>query len=188
MVRSFLVALLAGALLTACGGGGGSSGSVSPDSWASTVCSQIVSWQQQIQTLGSGMESRIQASGGDLQAARTQLVDFLGDVVNRTDQMIQRIGDAGTPKTDKGDQIASDVKNGLQDVKQVFQDGKQRAENLSVSDPSAFQQGAEQVGNQLQQAGDTIQQRFNALDQKYNSADLNKAFKETPECKQLSSS
>lgn len=181
-----------GALLAACGGGGGGGDSkagrtTSATEWAGAVCGQIGSWLKGVQSSATGLTSTVQNGAADLPAARAQLSNFFGDIVQRTNQMVREIQDAGVPDTDGGQQVADDLKAGLSEVKQIFLDGQARIQNLPTGDASAFQEQADQAFKGLTAAGDKIGQKFQSVAKKSNGAAMQQAFRKAPQCQNVGS-
>lgn len=167
--------------LTACGGDGddSASGEVDVTTWAGNVCGQLVAWGQELQSASTSVQSTLETTSGDLEAQRAQLVKFLGDAADSTDQMIERIDSAGTPRVDQGGEVADSLTSGLGEVKKAFDEGKAQAESIPADDPGVFAQRATEIGNQ---ATETIQQEITQFDERYDIPALNQAFEEAPQC------
>jgi hypothetical protein len=112
------------------------------------VCASISSWQDELVSGAS-----------DLQAATTpeeaqQLVgDYLKEVVDATDVMVDEVAGAGVPDVDQGEAIAEDFQTALGSLRDSFQEARAEVESLSADDPITLGQQLEDVGASLQDAG-----------------------------------
>lgn len=177
-------ATLAGVILAACGGGGDSD-KASASAWVQDVCTGLTGWLQELQRESTGLQQSVGATPGDLNSAKADLVEFMTNAVGSTDEMIDEVQAAGAPDVDKGDEIQSGLEDGLDEIRQAFADAKTQAEGLSVDDPAAFAQGAEELSASLQEAGEKAEGSLNDLGERYDAPSLDKAFEDEPACQQL---
>ncbi len=162
-------------------------GDVRPSDWAGGVCGTILSWEDELKKLATDLQTQIRGVGRDLTAARARLVDFMVQVVASTDRLLAGVEAAGAPAVQKGEQIASDFREGLVHVRQVFEEARVTAENLAVDDPKAFTAGADELSRKIRDAGDRIRQQFQELDSAYDVPELDRAFAAAPACRQVRS-
>jgi hypothetical protein len=146
------------------------------------VCASISSWQDELVSGAS-----------DLQAATTpeeaqQLVgDYLKEVVDATDVMVDEVAGAGVPDVDQGEAIAEDFQTALGSLRDSFQEARAEVESLSADDPITLGQQLEDVGASLQDAGLEAGQAFDQLAQDYPNAGIDEAAANEPACAAITS-
>ena len=87
--------------------------SESPDQWSGDICTAVSNWARDLQTrAGQPPKSTRTVADG-----RAQLVDFISDVVTRTDEMLADVRAAGQPSVEDGDKIARDLLARLQSLR-----------------------------------------------------------------------
>jgi hypothetical protein len=179
----FALAVLVTALALAasgCGGDGGGNDDegASPDQWSGDICMAVADWASDLQTR-AGQPPKSARTVDDI---RAQLVDFIGDVVSRTDQMLADVRAAGKPSVEDGEKIARDLLARLQSLRTTLVRARRTVERLP-DDPSKFGPAAQDLGTSIQKAGGDIGDQIDQLDEKYDAEELSKAFNENPECK-----
>ena len=100
-VRFVALTLVIPIVLAACSGGGGGS-KVSADAYASTVCTHVKTWLDQIRQRASELQTAM-SPGTSPTRGRDLLGSYLDNVISDTDDMINAIKDAGTPDISNGD-------------------------------------------------------------------------------------
>ncbi len=172
--------LLCGAgLLTACGGddegGGGGGDTVSASSFASDVCSAVGDWAGGIQEESQQISSAFQS--GSPEEGKQILEDFIGGAVDRTDDLIAEVEEAGVPDVDGGEEYADQLRDAFEAARNVLADVQAEAADLP-SDPQAFGQAAQELGSGVQEAlgavGESVEQP--------DSPELEEAFEEEEAC------
>jgi hypothetical protein len=166
-----------------CGGGKKASGTP-PDKYAAGVCGAIVSWQQRLTQSGTKLGQELGGSS-DPAVIKQKLSAFLADAVASTNKMISDVKAVGAPAVDKGDQLQSDLVNGLTRAKTALADAKAKVDKLPSNDRTAFITQTQQLGTTLQAQGRDIESAFNSLDTKYHSKALNEAFSKNSACQKL---
>ena len=188
--RAALLTALASVLVllaAACGGGdggGGVEGGSEPDAYAADVCGAITNWQERLQSSASTLGSDLQNSS-DISAVKGKLVEFMGEAVQSTDQMLNQVEEAGPPDIEQGEAFHRDLVAGLRQARDTFAEAETNAENLPTNNPTAFQQGATELGQTLERQGGEIENTLSEVDEKYDSDELDKAFEDDPACKNL---
>ena len=176
-----LVSVLALAA-SACGGGGGGNEveGASPDQWSGDICTAVADWARDLQTR-AGQPPKSTRTVADI---RAQLVDFISDVVTRTDTMLADIRAAGQPSVENGDKIARDLLARLQSLRTTLVKARQTVQRLPA-DPSKFGPAAQDLGASIQKAGADIGDQIDQLDEKYDAEELSKSFNDNPRCSDL---
>ena len=181
--------LLIAALVTAlafaasgCGGDGGGNGAegASPDQWSGDICTAVADWAQDLQTR-AGQPPKSTRTVADI---RAQLVDFISDVVTRTDEMLADVRAAGRPSVADGDMIARDLLARLQSLRTTLVRARQSVQGLP-DDPTKFGPAAQDLGASIQKAGSDIGDQIDQLDEKYDAEELSKSFNDNPRCSDL---
>jgi hypothetical protein len=180
-----LLALLVTVIAVAASGCGGDSGGnkvegASPDQWSGDICTAVADWVQDLQTRAS-QPPKTRRTVADV---RAQLVDFISDVVSRTDQMLADVRAAGRPSVEDGDKIARDLLSRLQSLRATLVRARQTVQRLP-DDPSRFAPAAQDLGRSIQKAGGDIGDQIDQLDEKYDAEELSKAFNDNPRCSDL---
>jgi hypothetical protein len=148
-----LAAVAALALLVgACGGGdddGGEEGgdSVSPETYASDICTAVGDWVTAIQEGASEIATSADASSGV-----EVLQSFLEDAVTETEALISEVEDAGAPDVDGGEEFADQLQSAFDEAKTVLEDARDDAADLPTDDPAAFSTAAAELGTSVQEA------------------------------------
>jgi hypothetical protein len=177
----FLVVALAAA---GCGGGGGDSAEgAPPDEWAADVCGALSDWNTALEDGATQIQADA-ASATSIQEARQLIVDYLDQAIERTDEMLNRIEEAGTPAVDDGEAIAQSFRDELAKIKPIFEDARETAANLP-DDPQAFAEQGQELGTSITSAGDEIGGRLQDLSADVNSEELDQAFNEEPTCERF---
>ena len=179
-----LVTVLA-LVASGCGGDGGGNEveGASPDQWSGDICTAVSDWARDLQTR-AGQPPRSTRTVADI---RAQLVDFISDVVTRTDEMLADIRAAGRPSVGDGDKIARDLLARLQSLRTTLVRARRAVQRLP-DDPSKFGPAAQDLGTSIQKAGGDIGDQIDQLDEKYDAEELSKAFNDNPRCSDLARS
>jgi hypothetical protein len=180
-LRAAAVVIVLTVVLAGCGGG---SEKKAPNAWAAAVCSQIASWEGRVGSLATDVEAKVQ-NAVDLAVARTELVAFLDQMVQRTDQLLSAVADVGLPEAERSQEIAAGLRDGLQRVNEGLADARAKAQNLSVASAPEFRQGAEEVAADLAAAGQAVEQELASLGRRYDAPALDAAFDNESDCQQV---
>ena len=181
----FLLAVVVTALALAASGCGGDGGGnevegASPDQWSGDICTAVADWAQDLQTR-AGQPPKNTRTVADVRAA---LVDFISDVVARTDEMLADVKAAGQPSVEDGDKISRDLQTRLQSLRTTLVKARQTVQRLP-DDPSKFGPAAQDLGASIQKAGSDIGDQIDQLDEKYDAEELSKSFNDSSRCSDL---
>ncbi len=165
-----------------CGGGGGGNEveGASPDQWSGDICTAVSDWARDLQTRAAQPPK----STRTVEDIRAQLVDFISDVVTRTDKMLADVRAAGRPSVEDGDKIARDLLARLQSLRTTLVRARRTVQQLP-DDPSKFGPAAQDLGASIQKAGADIGDQIDQLDEKYDAEELSKSFNDNPRCSDL---
>jgi hypothetical protein len=190
-MRFLLAALIAAALLAAgCGGGSDEGdGGVKPETWASSVCTSLASWERDLKSGAAQLNGTLEkaAARKGLGGVRRELSDYLGRTAARTDDVLKDIDRAGTPAGKDGGAVRGVVHDGLVKMRQILGDAQRKARRLPVGDPKAFVREVTTLGEVIDRtATRTGNQLDRDLERRYGDTDIGKALNQEPACKSLS--
>lgn len=165
-----------------CGGDGGGNKveGASPDQWSGDICTAVADWARDLQTRAAQPPTNARTVAD----IRAQLVEFISDVVSRTDEMLADVKAAGRPSVEDGDKIARDLLARLQSLRTTLVRARRAVQRLP-DDPSKFGPAAQDLGTSIQKAGGDIGDQIDQLDEKYDAEELSKAFNDNPRCSDL---
>jgi regulator of sigma D len=180
-----LLVVAALALVAGCGGGGDSNESEQPEGtpptqWVTTVCGALDEWQTSLQTQAQGLPQQVLQADSPADAKK-QIVDFLDEVVDETQTMIDKVDEAGRPAVDAGERVSTAVHTRLEKVKQAFENARSSVEDVPTDNPLAFQQQLTKIGQDLSAQGQALGDVLGTADAK----PLRDAIEQTPKCKQF---
>lgn len=181
----FPLAVLVTALALAasgCGGGGGGNEveGASADQWSGNICTAVADWASDLQARAAQPPK----STRTVAEIRVQLVEFISDVVTRTDKMLADVRAAGRPSVEDGDEIARDLLARLQSLRTTLVRARRTVQRLP-DDPSKFGPAAQDLGASIQKAGSDIGDQIDQLDEKYDAQELATSFNDNPKCSDL---
>jgi len=154
-----------------------------PTKWAQGVCSAIVDWSGAAETRANALGK--QMSGGGLPQARAVLSRFLDQLVVETDRLITRVDVYGTPGIKNGTPIRQRLRSLLAAARASLAQGRRDAAKLSITDATAFQQGAGRISDSVGKQFDALGKGFDALDKDFPSAELDRAVSRAAACSKL---
>ena len=183
-----LVVLTAATLVAGCGGGGsGSDTGRPPREYAAAVCTSVSTWLKQIQDRTADLQTEIrEIETGDLESAKSLLVEYLGDTVEYSDTLIDEVDDAGKPDVDHGEAIAGEVRAAMGRARTAFVDARTEAEGLPTDSPAAFQEETQEIGSTLQAQGKSIEETLDGVSERYDADELDQAFDNEEACNESS--
>jgi hypothetical protein len=181
MLRRLLVSALVVTGLVAGSFGAAHAATVPPDEWAPTFCTAVVDYQQTISQQSDALASALDTTTG-LDAARAQVVTFLGDMVSAAKTAKRQIQQAGSPSTPNGSKIAAKFVQGLDASAKVFARAKAQAAKISTTDVQAFKVQGKKVGTDLSDAGEALGKSFSGIGKLDKGKKLEAAVKAAPEC------
>jgi len=176
-VRFVAISLVIPIVLAACSGGGGSGTKVSADAYATTVCTHIKTWLDQIKQRASDLKTAV-APGTSPQTGKDLLGSYLDGVIADTSDMINAIKDTGTPDVPNGSQISDTLVSGLEQAKAAFDDARSQVDQLPTTSRSAFSHAAEQLGTSINSKVGGVVQSFQGI----KSPQLDQAFRTASAC------
>ena len=166
-------------VLAACSGGGGGGGSkVSADAYATTVCTHVKTWLDQIKQRETALRTAL-SPGTSPTKGRDLLRSYLDGLISDTDDMINAIKDAGPPDVPNGDQISTTLTSGLEGAKGAFDDARGQVDSLPTNSRAAFARAAQQLGSSINSKVGGITQSFQGV----KSPELDKAFNKVAACR-----
>jgi hypothetical protein len=150
------------ALLAAGCGGGDSNESAEtepegtpPAEWVTSVCGALDEWQTSLQQQATGLPQQVLQADSP-QDAKKQITDFLDEVVDETQDMVDKVDAAGKPAVDAGERVRTAVHARLLKVKAAFENARAQVEQVPTDNPLAFQQQLTQIGQDLAAQGQAL--------------------------------
>jgi hypothetical protein len=175
-----VVAVVALATLAAgCGGKSSSSQSTSAAStsaadWANGLCSAVSTWSTSVQTSTTSLKGNVTESS---------LKSASADVTKATDEFVNDLKGLGTPDTEAGkkaketlDTLAGQLKTNVQTIDKAVNE---------ASGTSGALKAVSTVSSTLVTVGDQVTTAFTSIQQLDTKGELDKAFRNSEECKAL---
>jgi hypothetical protein len=159
---------------------------VSPQQWATKFCTALGDWENSISNSQGDLQSA--ASGTDLVATKTALVDFLSQAIDNTDTAIADVKAAGTPNVTNGKKISDAIVKALRKAKAIFVKAEADAEALSTADATTFGTDVQAIGQQITSSGSEIDAGFSSLNKLDKGGKLGKVVKSSRACAFLKTS
>jgi hypothetical protein len=175
-VRFVALVLVVPVVLGACSGGGGG-GKVSAEDYASSVCTHVKGWLDQIKGRVGDLQKAVSPSTSPSDG-KELIRSYLDGVISDTDNMINAIKDTGTPDVPNGDKIASTLVSGLEQARSTFQDARDEADSLPTDSRASFASAAQQLGTSINSKVSGVEQAFQGI----NSPELDRAFNKASAC------
>ena len=139
-------------------------------------CDSMASFQQDIQDESTSFQGDM--STATPQEALEALATFLGVVAERAQQTADEIAALGVPDVEGGEQVASTLVSGLEQLADLFETTKADVEALPADDPAALADGLQEMGDNLGEASTAIGDAFAELD----DVDLGIDPEDVPSC------
>jgi hypothetical protein len=175
-ISACLAALAVAASLAACGGG--SSSGVSAGTYAKSICNAIGPFEKDVSSRSSALNlSNITSATQGKKA----LQDFLSAIVADTDQAVNKLKTAGSPNVKDGKKISGAIVSAFSQVKTALTQAQGQANSLPTTDPTAFKNAAQSLGNGIRGSMSNIGSSLTNL----KSPELEAAAKKEPACSNL---
>jgi hypothetical protein len=175
-----LALLLALSLLAACssdgdggsedgGEDGGSADTVTaPADYAEGLCTAIADFQADLETQSTEFRDLLRPDAlGSVtpspELAKDVLSSFVGELSDRTQELIDDVEALGTPDLENGEDVRSALTGAFEQVVAAFEEAEADIDGLSTDDPAALAQGFSEVASKLQEAGTEISTSFDDL-------------------------
>jgi hypothetical protein len=172
-------------LLAACAGGdeggdepdGGGGQSVSAASYATTLCTSIQGYVDEVTTLSTDFAAGIDP-GASLEEQKQGVLGFLDQVLVATGGLIDELAAAGVPDVDGGEAVAAAIEASLEEARTVLEDARAQVEAIPVDDPQAFAEQLDAIGTTIQTSLGEIGGSLEGIE----SEELTAAVQEEPAC------
>jgi hypothetical protein len=169
-------AILVTLVLAACGGGGADK--VSPEDYASSVCSNLKTWLTDVQRQAGDIKGAVSPDTPP-QEGQQILANYLDEVLASTDRMIKAIEGAGIPDVPNGEVVARTLTGALDTARSTLQEARDKVDSLPTDSREAFAQAAAALGQTITSKVGEVTKAFEGL----NSAELDRAFNEVAACR-----
>jgi hypothetical protein len=164
------------ALAAGCGGKSSSSSqSTSAADWANGLCSAVSTWSTSVQTTTTSLKGNVTESS---------LKSASAEVTKATDRLETDLKGLGTPDTESGkkaketvDTLTGQLKTDAQTIDKAVKE---------VSGTSSALQAVSTISSTLVTVGDQVTTAFTSVQQLDTKGELDKAFRDSEECKKLS--
>ena len=187
-----LLSLLALSLAAVgCGGddGGGDdngnrSAAAAPEIWAASVCGALGNWVTGLQNGSRELGTQMRDTK-DVENVKARFVSFLEDAEQGSEEMVEKVKEAGPPDVEQGEAIQEDLVAALEKVNQSFSKAVDRANDLSTSSLQSFSKGVGDLSEDVQNNLATTGQDFSTLSDRFQSTELDNAMDGEPACQQF---
>ncbi len=179
MIRLRLVTTVAAVAvaLASCGGG-----EVSADTYASDVCHAFGTWLHSVQK-HSGELTKGVRPGASPEEGKEALRGYLDHLVHETEMLNKEVDKAGMPDVEGGEKFAESVVHVSEEAMTSFEEARKKVDTLPTDDPAKFREGASELGSSIR----TSLQKVGSEVSQPESAELRSAFRESRECRELTS-
>jgi hypothetical protein len=171
-----------------CGGGGGdddgNGSAAAPDVWAASVCGALGNWVTDLQDGSRQLGTQMQDTK-NLKNVKARFVDFLEDAEQSSEQMVEKVKEAGPPDVEQGEAIQDDLVAALEKVNESFANAVDKANELSTSSLQSFSSGVGKLSQDVQDNLATTGQDFSTLSDRFRSTELDNATDGEPACQQF---
>ena len=176
VLRLAILPLVVGLSFLAAGCGGGSD-EVSPQDWASGVCTALTDWTDSVKAAGNQLKGNI---------SQDSLKTAANDIEDASKSLESDLRDLGKPNTKSGQDAKDAVDKLADDVDGDVDEMKDTVDN--VSGAAGVLPAVQSVSATVSKMANQISSTAQTLDQSDPSGELKQAFKDAPECKKLTSS
>ncbi len=154
---------------------------VDPAVWARTVCGSLSSWGQSLKDAGSSLLTPLSGVTTTLPEVRSALSQFLGAAILRTQQLLDQLDEAGTPKAAHGNAFVAFIHDGVTQAQQVFLEAEPAAQSLP-NDPQGFQIEGQALVQKLDDAGRQVAALARTAEAQIKAPTLRRALSSEPAC------
>jgi hypothetical protein len=175
------IAVSAAVAFVAAGCGGGAS---DEEKWASSVCTNVSNWKQEIQKEVNDARSTLQSPQAGAMAA---IKSDVQQAANATQQLASNLRGLGAPNTGSGTQAKQQLDSLSTQLENTVDHAKQTVANIPKN--ATLTQSVSQLaalGPTLQSLVTNTKTTLNSI--KASSSDLKKGFDKADSCKQLQAS
>jgi hypothetical protein len=158
----------------------------SPAAWTSSVCTNLSTWIEGIETGASGLRTSAQQDRSPA-AVKEALTAFLAESVALTDRFVTRLRATREPSVDHGAEIRTALIDGVRKQRTAFASASTRASQLPIDDAPTFQNEVRSLSTDISAAATAVETNFKRISSKYPSDDLNEAFAKNRTCSRLDS-
>jgi uncharacterized protein YoxC len=162
-------------LAAGCGGKSAQkSGNEPPADWVNNLCSSLVTWSTSVRTTTSSLKGNV---------TQSSLESTADEVTKATDKLESDLKGLGTPDTESGkkakdtvDKLAGQLKTDVATIDKAVKE---------ASGASGALKAVSTVSSSLVSVGDQVTTAFASIQQLDTKGELEKAFKNSEECKKL---
>ncbi len=168
-----LLLVSAALLASACG----EDESVSVDDYASDLCTALISWTEAVRTSQTDLQESAEL-GRPAEDDREALQEFVDQVVDASDRLVEDLGAAGTPDTDNGEEAAAAFRTAAVDTRDELEDAQDEVEELPTDGPQAYRSAVDEFVGELSGTLDGIDDQLQDVD----APELERALDEASAC------
>jgi methyl-accepting chemotaxis protein len=176
--RTLALAALALVAATAAGCGGSDESEEDPTAaWASSFCSAVTTWTDELQNITSQFSNTSNFSEDALRSAAD-------DAKSATDQLAEDLRDLGTPDTPSGEAVRSEV----DDLSTAIEDESTKIEDAAdgVSSLADLPGAISAITSSVTAMSTALTDTLTAIDDADAGGELKTALEESPECDEIS--
>jgi uncharacterized protein YoxC len=161
-------------LASGCGGKSSSSKSTSAADWANGLCSAVSTWSTSVQTTTTSLKGNV---------TKDSLESASAEVTKATDKLGGDLKGLGTPDTESGKKATETLNTLTGQLKTDAQTIDKAVKE--VSGTSSALQAVSTISSTLVTVGDQVTTAFTSIQQLDTKGELDKAFRNSEECKKL---
>jgi hypothetical protein len=179
LIASAAVVTTLAVLAAGCGGGGSSK----EEQWASSVCTNVANWKQQIQSIGADARSKLQSpSVGTLDAIKADV----NKAVDATKQLSSNLKALGAPNSGSGTQAKQQIDSLATQLENTVNMAKQTTANLPKN--ATLSQTVSQLASLAPALESLLTNTKTTLSSvQTTGSDIKKGFDQAKSCKQFRS-
>ena len=155
---------------------------VSPEVWTRTICSSLSAWGQSLNAAGANLVTPLGGVTTTIPEERSEFSQFVGTAIIGTQQLINQLDNAGTPKTKRGAAFAAFLHDGVTQAQQGFVQAQPAAQALP-DDPQAFQVQTKALVQDVSDAGMRVVLGLHNAESEIKDPALSQAFFAESTCK-----
>ena len=165
-------------------GNGSRSATAAPDIWAASVCGALGTWVTGLQNGSRELGTQMRDTK-DVKNVKARFVSFLEDAEQGSEEMVEKVKEAGPPDVEQGEAIQEDLVTALEKVNESFSNAVDRANDLSTDSLQSFSKGVGDLSEDVQKNLATTGQDFSTLSDRFQSTELDNAMDGEPACQQF---
>lgn len=171
--KTIPVIALASLAISACGG----DEKVSAGDYAGDICTAFTEWRDSIQERQGDLKKGLKP-GISPEEGKDALADFLGEVVDRSDQLVEDVEEAGVPDAENGEDVADALEGAAKQARDELADAEEKVADLPTGSNKAFDKATDEFGDEIRTALGSVGDGLQDME----STEIETAFDEESAC------